>query len=68
MRDVPRPEDERAGRRDDDLAADPERQLALEDVEPLVLAVVDVQRRAAAARRQVLDHGDPAAGRLAPRT
>ena len=36
------------------LPRDPERELTLEHVEPLVLAVVDVQRRAAAAGRELL--------------
>ena len=37
------------------FAADPEGQLTLEDVEPLVLAVVDVERRAGAPRGPMLD-------------
>ena len=67
VRDLSRPVDERAGGGDDRLAADPEGQLALDHVEPLVLAVVDVQRRAAAARGEVLGHRDAAAGLLAGR-
>src|SRR4051794_20316029 len=42
VRDVARAEHERAGIRRDRPAVDPDRELALEDVEPLVLVVVDV--------------------------
>jgi hypothetical protein len=57
VRDVARTEHEGPGTRDDRLAGDPDRELALEDVEPLVLVVVNVERRAAAARRGLLgDH------------
>ena len=62
VRDVARAEHERPGPRDDRLARDPDRELALEDVEPLVLVVVDVQRRAAAARRDLLGHHHATAG------
>ncbi len=41
--DVARPVDKWPGGRLDDLAADPEGEPALGDVEPLVFAVVDVQ-------------------------
>ena len=62
MRDVARPVDERAGGRRDCFAADPERQLALRDVEPLVLVVVDVQRRSQALGPEMLDYGHAAVG------
>ena len=42
VRHVARAEHEGACRSDDRLARDPDRELALEDVEPLVLVVVDV--------------------------
>ena len=42
--DVARSVDERSGGRVDDVAADPEGQLTLDDVEPLVFAAMDVQR------------------------
>src|SRR4051812_16419350 len=46
------------------LAVDPDGELAFEDVEPLVLVVVDVERRAASAWGRLLgDHG-AVAGRL----
>ena len=44
VRDVARPEDKRAGRCDMGLAVDPDRELTFEDVEPLLLVVVDVER------------------------
>jgi hypothetical protein len=46
----------------DDLAADPDGQLAVEDVEPFVLAVVHVKRRSGVLRAEVMDDRD-AAGR-----
>src|SRR5206468_9028424 len=62
VRDVARPEDERAGWCDVGLSVDPDRELTFEDVEPLVLVVVDVERRAASAWRRLLcDHGAGAA-------
>jgi hypothetical protein len=45
------PVDERSGGRLDRFAADPESQLAFRDVEPLVLVVVDMQRRSWVGRR-----------------
>src|SRR5439155_21835634 len=65
IRHLVRAENEGAGRSDDRLAGDPDRELAVEDVEPLVLVVVDVQRRAGAARRGLLGQHHPAAGRRA---
>ena len=57
VRNVARAEHERAGARRDRRALDPDRELAIEDVEPLVLVVVDVQRRAATAGHELLgDH------------
>jgi hypothetical protein len=67
VRDVARPVDEGARVRDDDLASDPERHLAVEHVEPLVLAVMDVQRRADAPRGALLADHDAPAGVLARR-
>jgi len=67
MGDVAGPVDEGTRGRLDHPAADPERELALDDVEPLVFAPVDVQRRAGALRREMLDDGDAAVGRLARR-
>src|SRR5947209_20361361 len=46
------------------VAVDPDGELTLEDVEPFVLVVVDVERRTASAWRRLLgDHG-AVAGRL----
>ena len=59
------PEDERSGGCDGHLTADPERQLTVDDVEPLVLAAVHVQGRTVPARGEVLDHGDASRGALA---
>ena len=60
MRDIAREVDERAGRGRRHLAAGPEGQLALGDVKPLVLVVVNVQRRPVALRGVVLDDGNSA--------
>src|SRR3954452_7102115 len=60
MRDIAREVDERAGWGRRHLAAGPEGQLALSDVEPLVLVVVNVQRRPVALRGVVLDDGHSA--------
>jgi hypothetical protein len=65
--EVARAEDERACRGDDRLTVDPDCELALEHVEPLVLVVVDVKRRAAAARDALLGHHDAATGGVAVR-
>ena len=62
VRHVAWAEHEGACRRDERLARDPDRELALKDVEPLVLLVVDVQRRAGAARRGLLGQHHAAAG------
>ena len=64
VRDVARPVHERSGRSDDRLAADPEGHLTVDHVEPLVLVVMDMERRAAAVGPEKLDHGQLAAGRL----
>src|SRR5947208_1371888 len=57
VRDVARPEDERAGWCDMGLAVNPDRELTFKDVEPFVLVVVDVERRAASPRGGLLgDH------------
>src|SRR5215211_2987709 len=59
-------EDERAGRRDALLAVDQERHLAVQHVERLIPAPVDVQGRTRGARRaRKLVGGDRAAGRTA---
>jgi len=55
VRDVARAEEEVARSDVDPLVADEERDLALEDVERLVLVMVDVQRRSTAARVVDLD-------------
>src|SRR4051812_40779889 len=62
VRHISRAVDERPFARNRCLAIDPERQLARENVEPLVLSVVDMERRAIAPRRPVLGHRDPALG------
>jgi len=62
VRNGARAEHERAGARRDRRALDPDRELAIEDVEPLVLVVVDVQRRAAAAGHKLLGHHHATAG------
>ena len=41
------------------LAADPEPQIAFQEMEDLVLAPVDVERRGVAVRGLVLQHGNP---------
>jgi hypothetical protein len=48
--DVRRREEELAGGQRADVVADPQRQLALDDVEALALVAMDVQRRLAAGR------------------
>ena len=58
-----RDEHERARAGDDDLVLDGEGQLALEDVEGVVLGLVRVDRRAAAVRLD-LDHGEVEARRV----
>ena len=55
MRDVTRAEGEVAGAGLDDVVADVDRDIALEDVEALVLVVVDVQRRLGVRRLCHLD-------------
>ena len=55
MRDVARREEVVAGAEVDPLAADEDGDLALDDVERLVLVVVDMQRSGGAARVEVLD-------------
>ena len=64
VRDISRSEHERPGGSGDDTAADPEGQLALDHVEPLVLVVMYVERRAASTGSVVLGHGDASAGCL----
>ena len=62
VRHVAWAEHEGTCRRDERLARDPDGELALKDVEPLVLLMVDVQRRAGAARRGLLGQHHAAAG------
>src|SRR5205085_12270369 len=57
--------DERSLRGVDQPTAHPEAELPLGDVEPLVLVVVHMERRAGALRGEVLDHGDTPVGCLA---
>src|SRR5487761_2309494 len=64
VRHALRSEHERAGGGNAYLAVDPEGQLALQDVEPLVLAGVDVKRGSVALRGQMLDHRNSSAGGL----
>src|SRR4051812_43619764 len=61
MREPPRPESERARREAQVLVADPHAELAVEHVEPLVLFVMDVPRRAFAGTHRDLHHAERAA-------
>jgi len=60
VRHLPRCEDELARMQRPRVVADPQRQLALEEVEALVLVEVDVQRRLAAGRGDGLDEREAA--------
>ena len=62
VRRAPGDERERAGRRDDDLAVDLELDLAVEDVERLVLVDLHVHRRVGGGGHEVLGEAVGAAG------
>ena len=62
MRDAARREDALAGAQDVALVADPQRELAIEDVETLVVGMVDVQGGVVAGRAGRLEQREGAAG------
>ena len=64
VRDAARREDALAGTQDVRLVARPQRELALEDVEALVVVVVDVQRRVVAGGAGRLEQGEGTVGLL----